>query len=85
VEYVVILGGHGSVVGWGTMLQVGRSRIRFLTRSLDFFNFPNLSSRTMSLASAQPLTEMSTRILPGGKGRPARQADNLTAICEPAV
>jgi hypothetical protein len=27
--------------------------------------------------STQPLTEMSTRNLPGGKGRPARQDDNL--------
>jgi hypothetical protein len=24
-------------------------------------------------------------ILPGGKGRPARKADKLTAICEPTV
>jgi hypothetical protein len=39
----------------------------------------------MALGSTQPLTEMSTRILPGGKGRPARGADNLTAICEPIV
>jgi hypothetical protein len=30
-------------------------------------------------------TEMSTRNLPGGKGRPARKAHNLTAICEPIV
>jgi hypothetical protein len=37
------------------------------------------------LGSTQPLTEMSTRNLPGGKGRPARKADNLTAICEPIV
>jgi hypothetical protein len=29
------------------------------------------------------LTEMGTRNLPGGKGRPASGADNLTAICEP--
>jgi hypothetical protein len=37
----------------------------------------------MVLGSAQPLTEMSTRNLPGGKGgRPARKADNLTAIYE---
>jgi hypothetical protein len=28
---------------------------------------------------------MSTRNLPGGKGRPVREADNLTAICEPIV
>jgi hypothetical protein len=27
-------------------------------------------------------TEMSTTDLPGGKGRPACKADNLTAICE---
>jgi hypothetical protein len=39
----------------------------------------------MALGSAQPLTEMSTRNLPEGKGRPARKADNLTTICEPIV
>jgi hypothetical protein len=35
----------------------------------------------------QPLTEMSTRKIlgGGGKGRPARKADNLAAICEPIV
>jgi hypothetical protein len=32
----------------------------------DFFNLPNLSNRTMALGSAQPLTEMSIRNLPGG-------------------
>jgi hypothetical protein len=32
---------------------------------------------------AIPLTEMSTTNLPGGKGRPAHKADNLTAIYEP--
>jgi hypothetical protein len=36
----------------------------------------------MGLVSTQSLTEMSTRNLTGGKGRPARRADNLTAICE---
>jgi hypothetical protein len=39
----------------------------------------------MALGSTQPLTEMSTRNIPGGKGRPARKADNLTAIYEPTV
>jgi hypothetical protein len=39
----------------------------------------------MTLWSTQPLTEMSTRNLPGGKGEPARKPDNLTAICEPTV
>jgi hypothetical protein len=37
----------------------------------------------MALGSTQPLTEMSTRNLPGAKGRQARKADNLTDICEP--
>jgi hypothetical protein len=54
-------------------------------RSLDFFGLPNPFSRTMALGLTQPLTEMSTRSIPGGKGRPARKADNLTAICEPIV
>jgi hypothetical protein len=39
----------------------------------------------MALGSTQPLTEMSTRSLPGGKERPARRADNLAAIYAPNV
>jgi hypothetical protein len=39
----------------------------------------------MDLGSTQPLTEMSTRNLSASKGRPARKADNLIAICEPIV
>jgi hypothetical protein len=35
---------------------------------IEFFNLPNPSSRTMALGSTQPLTEMSTRTLAGGKG-----------------
>jgi hypothetical protein len=36
----------------------------------------------MALGSTQPLTEMSTRNLPGGKGRLERKSDNHAAICE---
>jgi hypothetical protein len=39
----------------------------------------------MTLGSTQSLTEMFTRNLPWGKARPARKADNFTAICEPNV
>jgi hypothetical protein len=39
----------------------------------------------MVLETTQPLTQMSTRNLTGGKGRPASKADNLTTICEPIV
>jgi hypothetical protein len=47
-----------------------------------------LPAALWSWGRLQPLTEMSTRNLPGGggggKGRPVRKAD-LTAICEPIV
>jgi hypothetical protein len=51
----------------------------------EFFDLLNPSSRTMALGSTQPLTEISTKNLPGGKRRPARKANNLTDICEPTV
>jgi hypothetical protein len=44
-----------------------------------FFNLPNPSNRAMALGSTQPLTERSTRNLPGVQKRPARRADNLDA------
>jgi hypothetical protein len=49
---------------------------------IGMIKWPNPSSRTMTLGSTQPLTEMSTRNLPGAKGLPVREA---TAICEPIV
>jgi hypothetical protein len=66
------------------MLQAERSPVR-VPDEVNFFNLPNASSRTMGLGSTQSLSEMSTRNLPGGKKRPERRADNLTAICEPIV
>ena len=66
------------------MLQARRSRYRIPMRWI-FFNLPNPSIHTMALGTTQPLTEMSTRNLSGGKGRPERKADNLTVICEPIV
>jgi hypothetical protein len=80
-----INGAHNSAVGWGAMLQTGRSWVFIPEGVIGLFNLPNPSSRTMALGSTQPLTEMSTRNLPGVKGRPVRKADNLTAICEPTV
>jgi hypothetical protein len=47
------------------MLQAGRSPVR-VPDEVDFVNLPNPSSRTMALGSTQPLTEMSSRTLPGG-------------------
>jgi hypothetical protein len=48
---------------------------------VEFFIWPNPYSRTMARRSTQPVTKTSTRNLPGGKGRPAHKADNLTALC----
>jgi hypothetical protein len=66
------------------MLQAGRSRVRVLMRWI-FSNLPKPSSRTMALGSTQPLTEMSTRDLPGATKRPANKADKLTTTCESIV
>jgi hypothetical protein len=59
-----------------------RSPIRFPLSSLNIFNWPNPFNRTMVLGTTQPLTEISTRNLPGDKGRPAPKAENLTSIFE---
>jgi hypothetical protein len=50
-----------------------------------YIYIPNPSSHTIALGLTQPVTEMSIRNLPEGKGWPARKADNLTAIGEPIV
>jgi hypothetical protein len=81
---IMLLGARGSVGGWDTIVQAGRSPVR-VPDEVNFFNLPNLSSCTMALGSTQRLTEMSTRNLPGGKKRLARRADNLAATCEPNV
>jgi hypothetical protein len=85
LEFIIVVTGTVNVIVGGTMLQAGRSLIQVPMR---WIFLPNPSSRTMALGSIQPLTEMSTRNPSGGgggKGRPVRKADNLTAICEPIV
>jgi hypothetical protein len=67
------------------MLQAGSSRVRFPLRSLDFSIDLILPAALCPRGSTQPLTEMSTRNLPGGKKLPARWADNIAAIYEPIV
>jgi hypothetical protein len=73
VHYLFPYPTAGSVVGQGRGFDS-----RWV---IGFFDLPNPSSRTMSLGSTQPLTKINTRNLPGGKGRPAHKAENLTAIC----
>jgi hypothetical protein len=66
------------------MLQAGRSLDR-IQEEVDVFNLPNSSSCTIALGSTEPLTEMSTGNLPGGKKRPTSRAETLAAICEQNV
>jgi hypothetical protein len=72
-------GAHHSVVGWGTMLQAWRSRVRVPMRWIFFFDWPNPPNRTMALGSTQKWV---SGIFLVGKGRPARKVDKPTAICE---
>jgi hypothetical protein len=51
-----------------------------LDEVIRFFKLSNPSSRTMVLGLTQLLTEISIRNMSGGKARPARKADNLTAV-----
>jgi hypothetical protein len=59
--FLLKYGAHGSIDGWGAVLQPGRSRVRIPMRSLDLFSLPNHCSRTMALGFSQPLEELSTR------------------------
>jgi hypothetical protein len=54
---------------------------------MKIFSLPNPSICTMALGFTQPLMETSTRKSFWGikHGRPAREADSLTAVCEPMV
>jgi hypothetical protein len=48
---------------------------------IGFFNWPTPSSRTMALGLTEPLTEMSTRNLPGVKGgRQVRQTTSQLSV-----
>jgi hypothetical protein len=81
----IFRGPCSSVDGWGNMLQAGRLRVWFPLKSMNFSIDLILPGCIMALGLTQPLTEMSTRNLPGGKQWLAHEPDNLTAICEPTV
>jgi hypothetical protein len=84
-NFLIKSGARGSVIMWGTMLTSWKEPSSSPDEVIGFFNWRSPSSRTMALGSTQPLKEISTRNLPGGKDSPARKANNLTAIYEPIV
>jgi hypothetical protein len=49
-------------------------------RSLVFLVDLNISAAVMAQGLTQPLTEMSSRNIPGGKGQAACKADNLNPV-----
>jgi hypothetical protein len=49
---------HPRILSRGLFIRTGKSRIRFLMRSINFCTLPKVSSRIMTLVSTQPLIEM---------------------------
>jgi hypothetical protein len=79
------LGARGSLVGWGSILKSGKSRVRFPMMSLHFSIYIKLPATPWPWGPLRLLTEMCTRDLPASEGLPAHKADNLTTICEPII
>jgi hypothetical protein len=75
---------HGSVGGWDTMPQTGRSRVRFPKMSLDFWIYLILSAAIWPWGRLSLWEKWVPGIFLRGKGRPACKV-NLSAICEPIV
>jgi hypothetical protein len=64
-------GACSSIVGWGTMLQAGRSQVWFPMRSPDFSTDLIIPATLWPWSQLSLLTENNTRNFSRGKGRPA--------------
>jgi hypothetical protein len=74
-------GARGNVVGSGIMLQAGWSRVPVPIRRTSSIDLIHTASLVDSASNRNEYQESSW----GCKGRPARKADYLTAICEPTM
>jgi hypothetical protein len=85
IRDIINTGARGSVDGWGTMLQPGRSRFRFPMRKLDFSVHANFPAALWPWGRLSLKEKWVPRIYLDRKGQPALKADYLTDICEPIV
>jgi hypothetical protein len=82
---IIFLKNIGSIVGWGTMLQAGRSWLRFPMKSLDFLIDLILPTALWPWGRLSLYQKWIPGILLGGEGWLAFKAEYLTAIFEPIV
>ena len=70
---------YGGTVGWGTVLQTGRSHIRFPMMSLEFFiDVILLAIHSPGIDSASNRNVYQEYFLGGGERCSAHRADNLS-------
>jgi hypothetical protein len=64
---------RSGIIVRGTLLQVEKLQVLLPMRSIGF--------SVEIMGSAEPVTDIGTRIVLRFKGRPGPNADNLTVIC----
>jgi hypothetical protein len=67
IRNCIISATGGGAVRWGTALQAGRSRVRFLKIIVGIFHWHNPSGSTIAVGLTQPLKHMNTRNISLGR------------------